>query len=603
LIGRTTIRNGTGARIAVAVSLVMVSAMAVGCSEAPKPSPVTRVERGTVANKVQASGALAAVTSQNLGFPKGAQLKEVDVKVGDQVKPGQVLARVDDFAFQQALAQQQAQLAQQQAGLNKIVNGNSVHAARTTLAQAKRIQSATEDNVDAQDHADSSAIDRARTQLNFDQAQLNQVRQQASRDGCEPGSFSTDRVSSTGSTSTSTEVEPTEAAQAPTRSRFAVRGRRSYEDDSSTSPSDSTSPTPAPTWPSPATTAAPAPSTGTGASTSTSCATDNQNVTAAQRQVIASQTAVDAAKRTREVDKTTGKLSVENAKQSVVSAQNSLDSASGDRPSDIDGQAALVASARAAVGLAQRDVANAVLYAPVGGTVSAINGAVGEFVGSATSGTTALAPGTNASIPGVGAAATSDQAGSNGPSATRPGGSAFLILNNIDTFQIVVPFEESDAVKVAANEQVEVTFDAVPDLARQGTVLSVAPSGTDISGVTNYYATILLTETDPRLKDGLTAEAAVLVNALNNVLVVPNSAVLRQGAQTFVNTPGPDGTPVRVPFQAGAVGDDNTQVLTGLNEGQPILMPEGRVGPAPAPAPGGGRGGGGGGGRGGGIGG
>ncbi|MDT7586875.1 MAG: HlyD family secretion protein [Pseudonocardiales bacterium] len=594
MIGRTTIRNGTGARIAVAVSLVMVSAMAVGCSEAPKPSPVTRVERGTVANKVQASGALAAVTSQNLGFPKGAQLKEVDVKVGDQVKPGQVLARVDDFAFQQALAQQQAQLAQQQAGLNKIVNGNSVHAAQTTLAQAKRIQSATEDNVDAQDHADSSAIDRARTQLNFDQAQLNQVRQQASRDGCEPGSFSTDRVSSTGSTSTSTEVEPTEAAQAPTRSRFAVRGRRSSEDDSSTSPSDSTSPTPAPTWPTPATTAAPTPSTGTGASTSTSCATDNQNVTAAQRQVIASQTAVDAAKRTREVDKTTGKLSVENAKQSVVSAQNSLDSASGDRPSDIDGQAALVASARAAVALAQRDVANAVLYAPVGGTVSAINGAVGEFVGSADSGTTALAPGTNASIPGVGAAATSDQAGSNGPSATRPGGSAFLILNNIDTFQIVVPFEESDAVKVAANEQVEVTFDAVPDLTRQGTVLSVAPSGTDISGVTNYYATILLTETDPRLKDGLTAEAAVLVNALNNVLVVPNSAVLRQGAQTFVNTPGPDGTPVRVPFQAGAVGDDNTQVLTGLNEGQPILMPEGRVGPAPGPGGGGGGGGGGG---------
>jgi len=538
---------------------------------------VTRVERGTVANKVQASGALAAVTSQNLGFPKGAQLKEVDVKVGDQVKPGQVLARVDDFAFQQALAQQQAQLAQQQAGLNKIVNGNSVHAAQTTLAQAKRIQSATEDNVDAQDHADSSAIDRARTQLNFDQAQLSQVRQQASRDGCEPGSFSTDRVSSTGSTSTSTEVEPTEAAQAPTRSRFAVRGRRSSEDDSSTSPSDSTSPTPAPTWPTPATTTAPTPSTGT--STSTSCATDNQNVTAAQRQVIASQTAVDAAKRTREVDKTTGKLSVENAKQSVVSAQNSLDSASGDRPSDIDGQAALVASARAAVALAQRDVANAVLYAPVGGTVSAINGAVGEFVGSANSGTTALAPGTNASIPGVGAAATSDQAGSNGPSATRPGGSAFLILNNIDTFQIVVPFEESDAVKVAANQPVDVTFDAVPDLTRRGTVLSVAPGGVNISGVTNYYATILLNESDPRLKDGLTAETAVLTNALNNVLVVPNAAVLRQGLETSVNIPGPDGTPVRVPFRAGAVGDDTTQVLSGLTEGQPILTPQAQVAP------------------------
>ena len=151
---------------------------------------------------------------------------------------------------------------------------------------------------------------------------------------------------------------------------------------------------------------------------------------------------------------------------------------------------------------------------------------------------------------------------------------------------------------MAANQQVEVTFDAVPDLTRPGTVLSVAPSGTDISGVTNYYATILLTQSDPRLRDGLTAEVGVLVNALNNVLVVPNNAVLRQGGQTFVNTPGPDGKPLRVPFQAGATGDDTTQVLSGLNEGQPIVLPDARI--APAPPGGGGGGGGGGAGRGGG---
>jgi HlyD family secretion protein len=606
----------------------MVSAMAMACSESPRPAPVTRVERGTVANKVQASGALAAVTSQNLGFAKGAQLKEVDVKVGDQVRPGQVLARIDDFAFRQALAQQQAQLDQQQAGLNKVVNGNSVHAAQTTLAQAKRIQDATKDNVDAQDKANATTIDRARTQLTFDQAQLDLARRQADQDGCEPGEVTSDRAAqalpaptetsptgtgSTGSATTgsgsgtgSTDPDDDESeAPEPARSGLNVRGWRSSHSSTrlpttGTGTTGATSPTTSPTTttttsPTATTTTSPTTSTTT-AATDTSCATDNQNVAAAQRQVIASQTAVDTAKRTRGVDKTTGQLSVENAKQSVVSAQNSLDTANGDRPSDIDAQAALVASARAAVALAQRDVDNAVLYAPVGGTVSAISGAVGEFVGSSSSGTTALAPGSNASIPGVGAAATSDQAGSNGPSATRPGGSAFVVLNNIDTFQIVVPFEESDAVKVAANQQVEVTFDAVPDLTRPGTVLSVAPSGTDISGVTNYYATILLTQSDPRLRDGLTAEVGVLVNALNNILVVPNNAVLRQGSQTFVNTPGPDGKPVRVSFQAGAIGDDTTQVLSGLNEGQPIVLPDARV--APAPSGGGGVGGGGGGGGG-----
>jgi len=583
------VRGGTGVRLAGAVSLVMVSAMVAGCSEAPRPEPVTRVARGTVATKVTASGALAAVTSQNLGFPKGAQLKEVDAKVGDQVRPGQVLAKVDDFAFRQALAQQQAQLDQQSAGLNKIVDSNSVHAAKASLAQAKKILSATKDNVDAQDHADSSAIDRARTQLNFDQSQLDQAGQLASRDGCGTGSFTAGRSFGTGTgTGTGTDadgsVAPTPSAPAPVSSGFAVRRSRSSDDSTEPTPSSE----PIRTWPTATS------SSGSGGTTSgtttTSCTTDNQAVSTAQRQVVSSQTALEAARRSREVDKTTGQLSVENARQSVVSAQNTLDSANTDRPSDIQGQSALVANARAAVALAQRDVDNAVLYAPVGGTVSAINGAVGEFVGSATSGTTALAPGSEASIPGVGAAATSDSAGNNGPSATRPGGSAFIVLNNIDTFQIVVPFEESDAVRVAANQQVDVTFDAVPDLTRRGTVLSIAPGGVNISGVTNYYATVLLNETDPRLKDGLTAEAGVQVNALNNVLVVPNGAVLRQGDQTFVNTPGPDGKPVRTPFQAGAVGDDTTQVLSGLNEGQPILMPQAAVAPV---VPGAGRGGGG----------
>jgi HlyD family secretion protein len=590
-MSRTAVRGDTGARIAVAVSLVMVAAMAVGCSDAPRPAPVTRVVRGTVANKVQASGALAAVTSQNLGFPKGAQLKEVDVKVGDRVQPGQVLARVDDFAFNQALAQQQAQLNQQQAGLNKIVGSNSVHAAQETLAQAKKILSATKDNVDAQDDADSSAIDRARTQLNFDRSQLDQASRQAA--GCQPGSSNSSDTSS----STPTSSSPTSTPSAPDEGSadLAIRGWRSR--DSSTDPSASSEPTPS--WPSRRTSSSGTGLTsGTGASsgtqTSGTCTTENQAVSSAQRQVISSQTALDAARRTRDVDQSAGKLSVENARQSVVSAQNTLDSANTDRPSDIQGQAAVVANARAAVALAQRDVDNAVLYAPVGGTVSAINGSVGEFVGSANSGTTALAPGTDASIPGVGAAATSDAAGSNGPSATRPGGSAFVVLNDINTFQIVVPFEESDAVKVAANQPVDVTFDAVPDLTRRGTVLSVAPGGVNISGVTNYYATILLNESDPRLRDGLTAETAVLTNALNNVLVVPNAAVLRQGLETSVNIPGPDGTPVRVPFRAGAVGDDTTQVLSGLREGQPILTPEAQVSPGAGTGVrgGGGRGGG-----------
>lgn len=148
------------------------------------------------------------------------------------------------------------------------------------------------------------------------------------------------------------------------------------------------------------------------------------------------------------------------------------------------------------------------------------------------------------------------------------------MLNNINSFQAVVPFEESDAAKVAPNQAVNVTFDAIPDLQLPGTVLSIAPNGVNISGVTNYYATVLLTQTDPRLKAGQTAEANVITNALNNVLVVPNSAVINSGGHSYVDVPGPNGAPTRQQFTPGAVGDHNTQVLGGLSEGQHILLPQ-----------------------------
>jgi multidrug efflux pump subunit AcrA (membrane-fusion protein) len=95
----------------------------------------------------------------------------------------------------------------------------------------------------------------------------------------------------------------------------------------------------------------------------------------------------------------------------------------------------------------------------------------------------------------------------------------------------------------------------------------------NISGVTNYYVSIVLAAGDPRLRAGQTATAAVHTGAAHNVLVVPNAAVLRDGGGTYVLTPGPDGSPVRTPFRPGVVGDRTTEVRSGLAEGQRVLLP------------------------------
>ncbi len=294
---------------------------------------------------------------------------------------------------------------------------------------------------------------------------------------------------------------------------------------------------------------------------------DQSALAAADRQVVASRTARDAARQRRDVDAAAGRVSIENARQGVVSAQNGLDSSATDRPSTIAQQQAVIAGLEAAVRQAQQDLDDTVLRAPVDGTVSALNGAVGEYL-AASSGTSALAPGSDAAIPGTGgasaAAATS--------AVARPGGTQFLVLDGVDTFQVVVPFAEADASRIAAGQNVDVTFDAIPDLTRRGTILGVAPAATASSGVIGYYVTVLLTETDPRLRNGQTAQAAVHTDELRDVTAVPNSAVRREAGQTTVTVVGPGGIERTVPFQAGVVGDTLTQVVSGLTVGDQVVV-------------------------------
>jgi HlyD family secretion protein len=291
----------------------------------------------------------------------------------------------------------------------------------------------------------------------------------------------------------------------------------------------------------------------------------------AQQGVEAAKTTLAAAEQEKKVDAAAGKVSVETSRQSVVTAQNALNSASSDRPHAIDQQLALVDAAEALVRSAQKDVDDGTLTAPADGVISAINGVVGEYL-SPSSGTTALAPGSHAAIPGSASAGDAAGAAATGTTATRPGGSQFVVLSSVKGFQAVIPFEESDAAKIAPEQLVSVSFDAIPGLIESGTVVAVAPSATAIAGVISYYVTIDLEDADSRLKDGQTARAEVITAERTNVLSVPNAAVRRQGDTDTVVVVDPDGRQRVVTFQPGLVGADRTEVLSGLSEGQRVVV-------------------------------
>jgi HlyD family secretion protein len=523
------------------------------------------VERGTVVTKVSASGSLAPVKEQNLGFPKGGQLKQLMVRVGDRVQAGQVLAQLDDFALRQTLNQLQGQLNSQQALFGKLVNATTVEGAKETLEQAHQILSATQNSVDVQLAADQAAIDQAHKQLDFDSFVLDKAQEQ----------LRADQVScaATGGIPYS--------PPAPTPGGGAIGGPNGPGSSVGVGPGYAGVDNPARVGPVEAGVngrggTGPGGGGGSGNPACNRLAQDQTNVVNAKRTILMDKSALSTAQQKLNVDRATGQVSIENARQSVVTAENNLEAAATDRPFNIDQQVALVAAAEAQVVAAQRDVDNTTLRAPVAGTVSVINGIVGEYV-QPSSGVSPLAPGVTAAIPGLNGVTSNSSTTLGNPAtgAARPGGTQFIVLDEVNTFQVVVPFEESDAVKVAPNQKVNVTFDAIPDLTRAGTVVSVAPAGSNISSVINYYVTVVLNETDPRLKGGQTAQARVITNEVEDVLTVPNSAVRKRGDQSTVTIIDANGTQQQVRFQAGLIGDDRTQVISGLREGQQVVLREG----------------------------
>ncbi|MEJ8278129.1 efflux RND transporter periplasmic adaptor subunit [Pseudonocardia spirodelae] len=537
-------------RLRLAGGLLLAASLGLtACTGDSAPPPTAVVDRGVVTTGVSASGSLVSITQQNLGFADGGRVAELLVEVGDTVAPGQPLARIDDAAAQSQLAAAQAGLDQQQASLGKLTGANTVEAAQAALASAQSVLDATRGQVAATNAANDTAVDRAQVQLKFDRTQYAAAQRQLESDraACRRAG---------GTTSTATPA-PTAGAE-ESGSGGGLLGGLSGGGSGASGGSGLGS-----------------------ATTDPSCsaiAADEQAVTTAKGQVIASQTALSQAEGNRDTGAASGRVSIANAESAVSDARSQLTGANNDAPADVAVQGAVVADARNTLADAQRAVDDTTLRAPVAGTVSAINGAVGDTVPAA-SAATALAPGTDARIPdAVGAASAAGSAGASGAARAATGGGApFLTLNDLQTYQLVVPFEESDAARVAANQTVDVTVDALPGLSLPATVVAVAPTADQVSGVVSYYATVVLNRTDPQLRDGQTAQADVRTQARDGVLRVPNTAVRQEGGRSVVDVPGPDGTPQARPFEPGLVGDEFTEVRSGLDDGQTVQLPQATV--------------------------
>lgn len=114
-----------GALVVILVVAGGVTYLAVRPSGSTTPLQTTAVQQGTVLATVSSSGTLEAAQDLGLNFATGGKVTKIYVRVGQHVKAGQLLARVDPTSSEEALEQAEAQLSSGQAQLSAAEEGET----------------------------------------------------------------------------------------------------------------------------------------------------------------------------------------------------------------------------------------------------------------------------------------------------------------------------------------------------------------------------------------------------------------------------------------------------------------------------------------------
>jgi len=160
--------------------------------------------------------------------------------------------------------------------------------------------------------------------------------------------------------------------------------------------------------------------------------------------------------------------------------------------------------------LALRD--DAYLLAPTSGIITKTQGAIGEVVGPDTS---------------------------------------VITLMPKENLHITLNILEDTIVGVREKQKGRVVLDALPHEAFSGVVAQVNPAETIIGGAVYYETTISLDTSDERVKSGMTATVWIETNHSQGAHVVPASALVQRGSETFVSV-----------LENGKLND--REVITGL---------------------------------------
>lgn len=468
---------------------------------------------GTVTQTLSLAGNLTPTDSTSVDFVSSGRVATVGVQPGDTVQPGQLLAKLDSAALDDAMTQAQANLQSAQAKLS--------------LDQ----QGPTQQNLaSAQSAVSSGQVGLSNAQSSYNDAQS--VNQQS--------------VSAAQATLSSAQNLTT-----PDQNTVAADQSRVANDQSSINAN-----CPGGTPPSSSCQQAQqqlAGDTQHVAADQQALAKDEQSATSAASALSAAQVHAQQSNDQARAQVATANVQLQNAQNQLVALQN------GTTSQQITMDQSQVSIAQVSVNTAQRNLAGATLTAPVAGLVAQVNVTVGAAAGSSSGASSSPSSTTSASA-----------SSGTSPSASAGSTNHAVVLLTPGAFQVVGTVSDAQANQIATGQRARIT-PAGATQAIDGHVTAVSPEATVTAGVATFSVTVTLDGNHPALHAGTSATISVVVNQVVQVVTLPTAAVHGNGSgatvQLMVN-----GSPQSRPVIVGASDSTRTEIQSGVSVGDTVVL-------------------------------
>jgi len=161
------------------------------------------------------------------------------------------------------------------------------------------------------------------------------------------------------------------------------------------------------------------------------------------------------------------------------------------------------------------------------------------------------------------------------PISSAYGGTVIITIADVSEKHFRGDVDEADIGNVRIGLPVRIYVEAYPDEPFKAELIRISPLGREEDDIINFEIRATVVDSADKLRVGMSADGELILEEHENVLVIPEGAIIYEDGKTFVNIQDDsvEEGKRKIEITKGISDGLKTEVLSGLKEGQVVVLP------------------------------